>query len=158
MRAYRFARTALLLTLLWALLSGEFDAFHLGLGGLSAGGIAALRTGPAKLPPFPALRILAYAPWLMGQILLSNLRVARLALSPRLRLSPQFVEVPPDVRGDVPLTVLGCSITLTPGTVTLDADDRLLSVHALDEASAAEIREGVISARVRALFRQEAPG
>lgn len=155
MRALRFFRTTILLALFWALLSGEFDAFHLSLGILASAGVAAVAIRATAFPPFPVVRFLVYVPWLLWQVLVSNLRVARLALSPRPALAPRMIDLPPGVRGDVPLTVLGCSITLTPGTVTVDADDRLLRVHALDEASAREIEDALMARRVRGLFRQE---
>ncbi|MFN3485276.1 MAG: Na+/H+ antiporter subunit E, partial [Planctomycetota bacterium] len=128
-----------------------------GLGILSALTLAALRTRRRTTGAFPIGRFLLYVPWLLGQVLVSNLRVARLALSPRPRLSPRLLRTPPGVTGRPALTLLGCSITLTPGTVTVDATPDTLVVHALDAASAGDIERGIAARRVQALFTNRGP-
>lgn len=145
---------AALLFGVWFLLSGLTDLFHLGAGVLAA----ILVTIPTRLDRrFPVLRFIAYLPWLLIQILISNLRVARMALSPRLPIAPRLVRQPPGLRDDRALTLLGCSITLTPGTVTLDIDSREMVVHALDEGSARDIEEGGMARKVGGVFLGAAP-
>lgn len=153
----RFLRTTIALAAGWVILSQVFDAFHLGLGILAALALAALRTRRRATGAFPIGRFLRYMPWLLGQVFVSNLRVARLALSPRLRLSPRLLRIPPGVTGRPALTLLGCSITLTPGTVTVDATPDTLVVHALDAASAGDIERGIAARRVQALFTNRGP-
>jgi multicomponent Na+:H+ antiporter subunit E len=97
---------------------------------------------------------LAYVPWLVWQIVLSNLRVARIVLSPTMRISPAFVRQRPGVEGARALTLLGSSITLTPGTLTVDVDGEEIFVHALDTASADDVRAGTIARRVRRVCSQ----
>ena len=154
MRIFRFLVVASALLGIWYLLSGKADLFHLGVGTAAAVGVAALgraRAGEA----FPLPRFAAYLPWLLWQVFVSNLRVARLALSPRRALAPRVVRAAPNLDDERALTLLGCSITLTPGTVTLDIAPGGMTVHALDEVSAREVEEGDFARRVARVFKQE---
>lgn len=148
----RFLRTAAALMAAWIVLSQVFDAFHLGLGLVASVALAAVRARRAPAGGFPTLRFLAYIPWLVKQIVVSNFRVACLAIAPRPRLAPRLLRVAPGALGRPALTLLGCSITLTPGTVTVDADGETLLVHALDAASARDIEQGILARRVRGVF------
>lgn len=114
--------------------------------------VAATFRGWADHTRFRPLRLGFYLPWLMGQILLSNLRVARLVLSRRMAIEPTFLSQPPGVEGDRALTTLGSSITLTPGTLTVDVDRDEIFVHALDSQSARDVRDNVMARQVGRLF------
>ncbi|GIX46784.1 MAG: hypothetical protein KatS3mg131_0995 [Candidatus Tectimicrobiota bacterium] len=157
-----------LLLALWVVLSGKLDVFHLALGVGSAWGIA-LGTrrlllsppalGPAALHPFAALpwgRLLAYVPWLAWQIVLSSLQVAWVVLHPRLPICPRVVRFRAPLPHPLAQLVLATSITLTPGTVTLDVHGDTFTVHALTamqaEGLAPATGEGEMPRRVRALF------
>lgn len=148
---------AVVLTAIWYLLSGLFDLLHFGAGVVTALLIAANYVPVVDRTPFRAVRFLLYVPWLIGQIVISNLRVARAVLSPGMPISPAFVSQRPNLKGPRALTLLGCSITLTPGTVTVDVGEDEVFVHALDSASAKDIREGVIAKRVSGVFPAEGP-
>lgn len=141
--------------ILWLGLSWHFDWLLLGLGLLSA--LIAARVArqldgmngfTAPLLPKP-LRFIPYALWLAREIWKSNLAVAWLILFPS-RIRPGLTRLPP--APTPPLTaLLANSITLTPGTVTLKADDDGLLIHALvlDEAGKKALAE--MSQRVAAL-------
>lgn len=137
---------------IWLLLSGKFDPLHVIPGAVVSLAIA-LELGRGSVRAFPLLRFAGYFAWLLGQIVLSNLRVARIVFSRRPAITPRLLRLPPAVRGDWELAVLGCSITLTPGTLTVDASSDEILVHALDEVSARDVEEGVIARRVSRLFR-----
>lgn len=89
-------------------------------------------------PEYP--RRVRYAPLarlvfvVLFDILLANVRVARLILGPRARLRPAFFTVPVTLGAPYPVTLLASIISLTPGTVSADlsADRRTLLVHGLD--------------------------
>ena len=135
----------------WVVLSGHLDAFHLGAGALCSGLVAArthrlLRPGP----PHP-LRLLGYLPWLLWQIALANLHVARLALSPRMPIRPRLVEYRTSLEG-LALVAFANSITLTPGTITVEASPGQLLVHALSDQAARDLRSGEMERRVRRAF------
>jgi multicomponent Na+:H+ antiporter subunit E len=147
-----------LLTGIWYLLSGKFDLLHFGTGVVAAFVIALTVVPAHDRTTFRAGRFLTYVPWLIGQIVISNLRVARLVLSPRAVFAPEFVAQRPGVSGPRALTMLGCSITLTPGTLTVDVSEDEIFVHSLDSASAGDVRDHVTATRVRRVFTGEAEG
>jgi multicomponent K+:H+ antiporter subunit E len=82
------------------------------------------------------LRVVQYVAIVSYDIILANLQLAALILGPVSRLRPAFVRVPVDLRTDFAVTMLASTVTLTPGTVSVDvegnvADGRQLVVHVL---------------------------
>jgi len=154
-RTLRFLGLFLLLLGIWLLLSGKFDAFHVGWGVVGSAVVAwlAFRARPSV---FPVFRFLAFIPWELGQILISNLRVAKAVLQKDCPIQPRLLRRDPGLSDHRALTLLGASITLTPGTLTVDIDEGQMIVHALDDASAQDIHEGVMAERVRRVFQEPA--
>ncbi|WP_447974552.1 Na+/H+ antiporter subunit E [Nitrospira sp. Kam-Ns4a] len=145
---------AALLFLLWFVLSGQSDLFHLGAGLLSALAVAWLAAhGRGGEPgPFPWRRLLVYLPWLFARIVLSNLHVAALALDPRLPIAPRLIRYRTALAEPAARVLLANSITLTPGTITAELDGDELVVHALDEASASDLETGLLEQKVAWVF------
>jgi len=107
------------------------------------------------------LGFITYGPWLFWQIVLSNLQIARVVLSPKLPIHPQLVRIRANLRTDFGWTVLANSITLTPGTLTLDVRNGFALIHALTDETAADIRSGTFPDKVAQLEgspRTEAEG
>lgn len=77
--------------------------------------------------------ILGYMFWLTIEIGKANLIVVAHALRPGLKLSPKMVEVPAHQTSDIGKTIFANSITLTPGTVSVDLHEGSILVHALTE-------------------------
>lgn len=79
------------------------------------------------------LKILEYVAIVLGDILVANLEVARLILTPRVKLRPGFIELPLKIDDPFAITILAATVSLTPGTVSTDVDRRRrrLLVHAL---------------------------
>lgn len=153
----RVALLTLLLSAVWYVLSGRFDLLHLGAGVVVAL-VLALNAHPIEdSARFRPLRLALYIPWLAVQIVHSNLRVARAVLSRDLPIAPQFLTRDPGVTGDHALAILAGSITLTPGTLTVDIEPDEIFVHALDTASAEDIRAGVIPERLGRVFEPADP-
>jgi multicomponent K+:H+ antiporter subunit E len=102
--------------------------------------------GPAVRPrsPVTALRFMLTVLW---DIVVSNLTVARIVLSPLSNPRPAWVHVPLTMRHPTGITLLATIITTTPGTVSCLVDDERweILVHALDcddaEAMAAQIKQ-----------------
>jgi len=97
------------------------------------------------------LRPLAYVPWLTWEIVKSNIDVARVVLSPKMKINPRLIRVPASQRGEVGQAIFANSITLTPGTITLDLRDGQALVHALTDESAEGLQSGEMNRRVAAL-------
>ncbi|MCA6062717.1 Na+/H+ antiporter subunit E [Thalassolituus marinus] len=93
------------------------------------------------------LKIAAYVARLLRDIVVSNVDVALKVLGSNRSLNPGFICYPLALQGDFPLTVLASTISLTPGTVSVDfsEDRKWLYVHALhittEQEMIAEIRQ-----------------
>jgi multicomponent Na+:H+ antiporter subunit E len=146
------------------LLSGHFDALHLGAGA-AISFIIALATerlwalppaiGPTIRRPFEDLRWgrgLLYLGWLILEIGLSGAQVAYLVLHPRLPIDPKFVRFRTRLPHTLARLTLANSITLTPGTVTLEVEEDDFVVHALTPKSAQTIATSEMQDRVAGIF------
>jgi multicomponent Na+:H+ antiporter subunit E len=99
--------------------------------------------------------LIVYAAWLLVEIVRANLHVARVVLDPRLPVDPVVVRVAMPVTDDLVVTTYANSITLTPGTVTLDVEEGELIVHALTPAMAAAVVSGDMARRIARVFGVE---
>lgn len=79
-------------------------------------------------------RILAYVPWLLKEILVANIEVAKVILSPTLPISPRIVVFHGSQDTDLGRAVYANSITLTPGTITTGVEGHEFQIHALRAA------------------------
>jgi multicomponent Na+:H+ antiporter subunit E len=144
---------AFLLFAFWLLLSASYDLAHVVAGAFFA--VLVMWLNPpraAAARKVSWLAALGYLPWLMGRILKSALHVSRLILDPALPISPRLIRHNTELRSDGELVVLGNSITLTPGTITVEVAPGELLVHAIDEASSADLSEGVFDDKVSRMF------
>jgi multicomponent Na+:H+ antiporter subunit E len=146
------ALTAAILLAIWYVLSGKLDVLHFGTGVVTAIVIALTYRAVPDTTRLRLGRLVLYLPWLLWQIIISNLRVARVVLSPTMPIRPTFISQPPGVTGDRALTLLGASVTLTPGTLTVDIRRNEIFVHALDAQSADDMREGLMASRVARVY------
>ncbi|MEL6287899.1 MAG: Na+/H+ antiporter subunit E [Pseudomonadota bacterium] len=140
----------------WLLLSGHYTPLLLGLGLLTCVlcVVLAHRMRTLDIEGFPihlAFGAVTYFPWLVVEIAKSTLGVAGLILRGPQALSPNIITVRASQRSQVGINVYANSITLTPGTITVDVGDDVLTVHALTQRTAADLEEGVMDQRVRQL-------
>ncbi len=97
--------------------------------------------------------ILAYILILIWEIIKANVDTIHLALSIRNEIDPVVVRFRTDLKSKAAKVALANSITLTPGTITVDLEGDELIIHALD----AELVEGIDeSIFVRLLRKMEA--
>lgn len=73
--------------------------------------------------------IFVYIPVFIYKLVIANLDMAYRVLSPKLPINPGIVKVPTDIKNDFGKLVLANSITLTPGTLSLDVEDGHVLVH-----------------------------
>ena len=144
----------------WLLLSGKYDLFHLSLGIVCSLLIAYLthdllfanvRLGNARVI---ARRFLAYIPWLLYQIITSNIYVASVVLGPKHRVKPQIIRFKTKLESDISWVTLANSITLTPGTITMDIKDGEFLVHALDKKVADDLNAGEMEDRIAHVYME----
>jgi multicomponent Na+:H+ antiporter subunit E len=149
----RIVALALVLFTFWLVLSGLYTPFLVLAGLVSAVAVAALarRMGAADPEGHPVhltLGALAYWPWLFKEIAVSGWQVTRIILDPRLPISPTLARFAPSQKTAVGLVTHANSITLTPGTITVEADDRTFLVHALTRAGAQGLAGSKMDRRV----------
>lgn len=138
----------------WILMSGFFTPFLLATGFASALAVAWLahRMEVADREGHPVhltLGALAYWPWLLKEIVKSGLQVARIILHPRLPVSPTLARFRPSQESAVGLVTHANSITLTPGTITVEAGHDEFVVHGLTREGAAGTVASEMDRRVR---------
>ena len=161
---YRIAIFVLLFAT-WVVFSGKFDAFHLGLGVFSSLVVTWLsqdllfddrkknlanRIGEAG-------RFFGYVFWLLWQVVLANLHVFKLAMTKagQEEMSPRVVTFKTKLKTDFAKFVFANSITLTPGTITIQIKGNEFVVHAISEAVEKDLLSGDMERRVISIFEPE---
>ncbi len=96
-------------------------------------------------------RMPIYFLWLFKEIILANVDVVRKIWSIKLNISPRLITLHANQKTDMAKVIYANSITLTPGTVTINIDDHVFIVHALTEESAQVLQSGVMDKRVCSL-------
>ncbi len=90
----------------------------------------------------------AYMPWLVKEIIVSNIEVAKIILSKDLKLQRNMIEVGAHPKTELGKVILANSITLTPGTVSVNMENDRILVHALSFEGAEEDLSGDMDRRV----------
>jgi multicomponent Na+:H+ antiporter subunit E len=144
---------AVFLAALWWLLSGQTKPLLLGFGVVSVALVVWLSRRMEVVDheshPVHLSRPLArFWAMLIREIAVSNIDVVRAILSPRLPIQPHFLRVRTRQTTDLGKVILANSITLTPGTVTVDMQGDELLVHALTAASGRAVEEGQLDRAV----------
>lgn len=155
-----FLSTFVLTFLFYQILGGQPSTYSAVTGGITALVASAafsrllFMNDPTRLTPIRAVRFLQYLPFLLLEIVRSNLRVAALILHPRMPIHPRMVRLTPRIDGSLPLTLLATSITLTPGTLTARINGRELLVHTLDETARDGLYAGELEQRIKHIFHE----
>ena len=146
-----FLITTIVMFAFWILLSGEFT-FILITSGVVASLITAylshdifIGKADLKTETGRVFKFIVYIPWLLWEIILANVEIAYLVLNPKPLVDPQIVRFKNDLKTDLGIVTLAHSITLTPGTVTVDANREEFVIHAIWQKSA----EGIISGEMQ---------
>lgn len=140
----------------WLLLSGYFTPFLMIAGAGCAAAVVLFTRRMHVLdregqPLQLVLRSLPYWRWLLVEILKSGWVVSLIIVHPRLPISPTVVRFKPSQKTAVGLVTHANSITLTPGTITVEAEADEFVVHALTRAAAQSALGSEMDARVLAL-------
>ena len=138
----------------WLLLSGHTSPLLLSLGLLSVTAVVACASrlevlDDESVPVHLLPGLIRYVPWLIGQVIRSNLDVARRIVSPKLPIHPSVIKVDATHHTEVGRVTYANSITLTPGTISLDVSAETIEVHALTEDAANDLMSGEMARRVQ---------
>lgn len=149
----RFLVSAVTLFAFWLLLSGMFVPFLLAAG---FGCAIAVKLFSRRLNAIAQesdvlvlnwKRVVAYYPWLVKEITVAAWDVSKRILNPRLPISPALVEIVPSQKTDVGLVIHANSITLTPGTISVEVEHGRFLVHALTEEGARSLTDSEMNRR-----------
>jgi multicomponent Na+:H+ antiporter subunit E len=157
-----FVLTFFIMFFFWVLFSGKFDLLHISLGIGSSLIVAAVSKDllfPAKIKPgfiVCWLRFAGYIPWLFYQIFLANLHVLYLVFHPRMMelIDPKIINFSSKLTNDISRTTFANSITLTPGTITVNVSVLgKFAVHCIDEESGRPL-PGEMEKRIAKVFNE----
>ncbi len=147
----------LVLMAVWLLLSGHYTPLITSFGIFSCllSALIARRMEvvdneghPLHLGP----KIVFYWAWLLKEIFKANIDVAKCVLFPKTYLRPNMFTAKVTQTSDLGKVIYANSITLTPGTVTVDLDNDTVMVHAMTENSAEGVKSGEMDRRVTAVM------
>lgn len=150
----QIALLAVALYAFWILMSGYFTPFLLAAGAGAALAVALLARSMAIAdseghPVHLTLSAITYWPWLFKEIFKSGVQVSRIILDPKLPISPTLVRFKPGQQSTVGLVTHANSITLTPGTITVEAGRDEFLVHGLTREGAQGCIDSEMNRRVR---------
>jgi len=155
LNAKYYFKLVIIMLVFWILLSGRFEVKFLIYGVLTSliasyvcMPLLMFRSTDGKNEyfalGFPIWRLAIYCVWIFWQLITN------------LKINPKVVRFKVNMDNPMALTVLANSITLTPGTVTMNVtDDGIYEIHALTDDAAAGIAAGDMQRHVARLFGQD---
>ncbi len=152
-----FVVTAMVSFAFWILLSGFFDAFHI-VTGIISSLLVALFSHRLLVPEGTNFtlevartgRFVMYLPWLMLEIAKANIDLVYRTLHPSMPIDPLVITFRTDIEEDLGRVTLANSITLTPGTVTMNVtDEGEFTVHAISKEAADGLLSGEMARRIK---------
>lgn len=144
------------LAVLWLLLSGHYTVFMLSLGVASVIIVVLIARrldviDPEGHPVHLTGAALMYWPWLLKEILVANIDIAKVILKGDDAIQPQVFTTRASQESELGHAIYANSITLTPGTVSVGVEGGEITVHALTSGSAEGVKTGDMDRRVTAM-------
>jgi multicomponent Na+:H+ antiporter subunit E len=152
-----FVLLAFLLLGFWLLLSASFDWQHILAGTVIAllltafWGEIIFTKGKTHFSLGQVFGLGAYLASLVLEIIKANIYVAYLVLHPRLPISPGFVTYKLDLEKDLTKALFLNSITLTPGTITVEYEGDRLVVHCFTRENAEAVQHWSLYQKIKKL-------
>ena len=142
----RISITVILIFLFWFMLSGHTEPLLIGLGIASTllSVFLSQRMNIIDRESYPfhlSARLLRYYLFLGKEIIIANIDVIKKILNPR-SISPEVFTLPASKQTDLAKVIYANSITLTPGTITLELSGEEIKVHALSKGAADDLKTG----------------
>ncbi|NAT10496.1 cation:proton antiporter [ANME-1 cluster archaeon AG-394-G06] len=149
--------------LFWVLLSGILDPIHVGAGIICSVIVALISHDLLVTQKWDKVlrksgKFIIYVVWELWQILLANFDVAYRVLHPKMPIDPLVIEFDTSLRSDLAIVTLANSITLTPGTITINIDQEKgrFQVHAIAQKPAdALLVDKTMQEKVAKVFMEE---
>lgn len=148
---------SVLLALFWLLLSGIYQPLIIAFGVISVLIVIYVLKRMDETDSEPksvatGFRIVRYFTWLTGQIIASSIHVSKLVWGNPKSLSPSLAKISVDEVPDKVRVLYANSITLTPGTLSVDIEDDEITVHALQAQSINELKEGDMEKKITSIW------
>ncbi len=148
---------AVVLSIFWLLLSGFIEPLLLSFGVISVVIVLFILKRMDRVENEPgqigtSIRLIRYTPWLIGQVFSSAIHVTKLIWGSPDKVSPAIAKI--NVK-NVPASsrvLYANSITLTPGTLSVDLDENEVTVHALHKSSIEELQEGQMEKKITGIW------
>lgn len=155
----------ILLFAFWVLISGHHQLEYL-LIGIGASALVTFLTNDILFDPKGnresslsvkyvlscIWRFINYIPWLVWAIIKANVQVALIILNPRMPIAPGFITFKTKLTKKTSLVTLANSITLTPGTITVDLKGDTYIVHAIVPEAASDLESGIMQNKAGTIF------
>lgn len=148
---FSMALTFISLMLFWVMMSGFLDVVHLAMGVATVAGTMVFnyklrshsffKDDYIGSDHFRLGQAIYYVFWMIGQIIAAGFHAARVIIRPHLRMEISIIKFKTDLPNSHAKMILGNSITLTPGTITMEIEDDEFTVHSLTPSS----HEGIIN-------------
>lgn len=147
---------SLFLAAFWLLNSGHYSVLMLFLGALSVALVLYIAhrmdvVDHESQPLHITLKLPGFYAWLVKEIILANLLVVKHIWLGNKSISPTLMTIKASQKTDLGKVIYANSITLTPGTVTVDLDGDQFMVHALLRESIEDLQAGEMDRRVTRL-------
>jgi len=163
MKISKYIFTVTLLFLLWLLLTDTFNGAEVLIGAVCSLLISAFtyvaftEKGLSNLNPKRMFWLIVYIPYFFWEMTKANLDVAYRVISPKLPIKPGIVMVKTKMKSDIGKIAVANSITLTPGTLTLDIKGDKMFIHWIwvrsdDVEKASELIPGVFEKILKRVF------
>jgi len=99
-------------------------------------------------PLGPTFTFPVYLLWLIKEVVVTNIAVATCVWKGNDTISPRVFKVTADQKTDLGKVIYANSITLTPGTLSIDLEDDVITIHALNDDFASDLLTGEMNRRV----------
>lgn len=148
---------AVLLSAFWLLLSGFIQPLLLSFGALSVVIVLYVLKRMDAVDQEPTQvstghQIIRYLPWLLGQIVISSIHVTKLIWGSSAEVSPAIAKIDSKNISPKNRVLYANSITLTPGTLSVDLEGEEITVHALQESSIDELKQGDMERKITGIW------
>lgn len=123
----------IILFLVWIGLTNSLDLQELVVGAGVAFGVTWFFTENEKLDIVKVgMKYVSFTPLFLKSLVKSNIEVAKIVLDPKLPINPGIIKLKTSLTNEYDKLLLANSITLTPGTITVELKDDFLYIHVLD--------------------------
>ena len=144
----------------WLILSGHYTFLITTLGVLSCVLVVSIMQRMDLIdheghPIHLTWRAITYITCLILEIIKANIDVLKLILSPSLPATPTLLRVKASQTSDLGQVIYANSITLTPGTISVDVANGEILVHALTRSGAEDLMAGEMDRRVTKMVGED---